>query len=321
MIAPVQDTICSMLTESPSMQISAVERETGIPKDTLRVWERRYGFPAPLRLESGERCYPDAQVRKLHVIRRLIDRGLRPSKLLHRSIEELTLTLQAAGSPARDESMLPGELRQIVSAVQCNDSEALRSQLKHALLRVGLRQFLSEIVDPLNVAIGESWARGQLSISAEHLYTEHVQNVLRQAIETVPVGTGNPRVLLTTLPGELHQLGLLMAHAYLALEGAQCISLGLQTPLGDVQSAASAHSADIVGLSFGQPTKMREARASLLALRGTLPPSIQIWAGGRFWQHSPEELPGMSLISALTDIPLAVATWRAQRSEAGSARI
>jgi len=29
--------------------ISAVERDTGLSKDTLRVWERRYGFPKPLR--------------------------------------------------------------------------------------------------------------------------------------------------------------------------------------------------------------------------------------------------------------------------------
>ena len=38
--------------------ISAVERETGLSKDTLRMWERRYGFPAPGRDAQGERVYP-----------------------------------------------------------------------------------------------------------------------------------------------------------------------------------------------------------------------------------------------------------------------
>ena len=29
--------------------IGAVERDTGIGRDTLRIWERRYGFPVPER--------------------------------------------------------------------------------------------------------------------------------------------------------------------------------------------------------------------------------------------------------------------------------
>ena len=36
--------------------IAEVERETGLGKDTLRVWERRYGFPVPQRDRLGERA-------------------------------------------------------------------------------------------------------------------------------------------------------------------------------------------------------------------------------------------------------------------------
>lgn len=49
---------------------------------------------------------------------------------------------------------------------------------------------------------------------------------------------GAPRVLLTTPPGEAHSLGLLGLQASLALTGAHCISLGLQTPASSVASAA-----------------------------------------------------------------------------------
>jgi len=38
-----------------------VER-TGVPEGTLRMWERRYGFPSPERLPSGHRRYSDAEV-------------------------------------------------------------------------------------------------------------------------------------------------------------------------------------------------------------------------------------------------------------------
>jgi MerR family transcriptional regulator, light-induced transcriptional regulator len=56
-----------------TLSIAAVERDTGLTKDTLRVWERRYGFPQPDRDGGGERCYPLDQVEKLRVVKRLMD--------------------------------------------------------------------------------------------------------------------------------------------------------------------------------------------------------------------------------------------------------
>ena len=65
-----------------ALSISAVERDTGLTKDTLRVWERRYDFPKPLRDHNGERAYPTDQVEKLKLIKRLMDRGHRPGKVI-----------------------------------------------------------------------------------------------------------------------------------------------------------------------------------------------------------------------------------------------
>ena len=62
--------------------IAAVERDTGISKDTLRVWERRYGFPSPLRDATGERVYPAAQVQRLRMLKRLLDTGHRPGRVV-----------------------------------------------------------------------------------------------------------------------------------------------------------------------------------------------------------------------------------------------
>jgi MerR family transcriptional regulator, light-induced transcriptional regulator len=309
------------MTTHAFQPISSVERETGIAKDTLRAWERRYGFPAPLRDETGERRYPDAQVRKLHVIHQLMELGLRPGKLLHQTVEELKLSLRSMADSRRTEPELRGELREIMDAVHSYSSQTLRAQLNLALLGAGLRGFLTEFVEPLNAAIGDAWARGELAISQEHLYSEQIQIILRRAIDSVPAQADRPRILLTTLPGEEHQLGLLMAQACLALEGALCISLGIQTPIGEVQRAVMAHRADIVGLSFGHLARKREARENLMALRNVLTSRVQIWAGGKLWQDSRTQWTGITLISALTDIPTAVATWRADRLESRSTRI
>src|SRR3954465_4745731 len=82
-----------------SSTISDVERDTGVAKETLRVWERRYDFPQPLRAANGERVYPIEQVQKLRLVKRLIDLGFRPGKVIQYSADELqALTGQATGA-------------------------------------------------------------------------------------------------------------------------------------------------------------------------------------------------------------------------------
>ena len=54
-------------TTEASYNIAAVERDTGLSKDTLRVWERRYGFPKPLRDQHDERLYSLPELEKLRL--------------------------------------------------------------------------------------------------------------------------------------------------------------------------------------------------------------------------------------------------------------
>ncbi len=72
-----------------TVSIAAVERDTGLSKDTLRVWERRYGFPQPQRDAYGERVYPLEQLDKLRLVKRLIDQGFRPGKIVGLPVAEL----------------------------------------------------------------------------------------------------------------------------------------------------------------------------------------------------------------------------------------
>ena len=97
----------NMRDNSPmDLNIAAVERDTGIGKDTLRVWERRYGFPTPHRDAHGERVYPMVQVEKLRVVKRLMDQGYRPGRIVAQSMEALQhlsrgeATLQSAQARA-----------------------------------------------------------------------------------------------------------------------------------------------------------------------------------------------------------------------------
>jgi DNA-binding transcriptional MerR regulator len=70
-------------------RIGAVSRLTGIPPDTLRVWERRYDLVTPTRSEGGGRLYSQEDVTRLSVIKRLVDSGHAIGTIAELSMEQL----------------------------------------------------------------------------------------------------------------------------------------------------------------------------------------------------------------------------------------
>lgn len=290
------------------MNIATVERETGLGKDTLRVWERRYGFPQPERDAHGERAYPLEQVEKLRLIKRLMGLGWRPGRLMATPDEELA---RMAMPVEKDSDAPEGNALQgmIVELIRKHDLPALGNALRHALHRQGLQQFVLETVGTLNVAVGEAWMRGEIQVFEEHLYTEQMQALLRQSIGALPPGSGRPRILLTTVPEEQHVLGILMTEAILTLEGAGCVSLGTQTPLADIRLAAQAQQADIVALSFSSAFPLRQVVPLLNQLRGMLDANVALWAGGAGVERLTAP-PGVQLMTDLKGALEALAHWR-----------
>ena len=155
--------------------IAAVERETGLGKDTLRVWERRYGFPQPLRDENGDRLYPTDQVSRLRLIKRLMDRGHRPGRLVQASDEVLQeLSLEASHSlpgnlaltsakPLGKEQEAHSEFFNLVfERILQHDLVGLRVLLSQCLAKEGLKRFVMDIVPRLNARVGEGWENGSV---------------------------------------------------------------------------------------------------------------------------------------------------------------
>jgi len=95
------------------IDIATVERETGIGKDALRVWEKRYGFPLPTRDERDVRLYTQDQVEQLRLIKRLLSNGLRPSKVVGLSVSDLNALLPTLrGGAKNSDSPLSDNLAQ-----------------------------------------------------------------------------------------------------------------------------------------------------------------------------------------------------------------
>lgn len=292
-----------------ALNISAVERETGLSKDVLRMWERRYGFPKPSRDDNGEREYSPADIGKLRAVKRLMDVGLRPGKIIKLSLAELNAMADARAKP-RDGESAPVIERDVLAILQSHDAGSLQHMLANLLMRQGLQRFVLDTVTPLNRTIGDAWMRGELQVFEEHLYTEQLQIALRTAINAFPRQTGVPRVLLTTFPNEQHSLGLLMVEAMMVPEGVQCLSLGPQTPLEDIRRAAVAHKIHIVALSFSAAFPVRQATDGLATLRKILSPQVALWAGGEMTRRVRRSMPGVVLIPDLASLTGGLRSWR-----------
>jgi len=302
-----------MSNPAPFLSISAVERETGISKEVLRKWESRYGFPSPERDLQGERLYGPDQVARLRLIKRLMDAGMRPSKLVPESAGDLKdlaeRTHVRMASPAA-----PDMEATLLAYLRAHDLVGLRRQLQRMLLEQGLRQFVLDTVAPFTYAVGEAWSRGELEIYEEHLYTEVIQGILRGALEMLTDAGGQPRILLTTPPEEPHSLGMLMVAALFALDGAYCVPLGPQTPLEDIASAVLAHRADVVVLSFSIAYPQRRIVPVLEELRNRLSRHVAIWAGGAGISRLGKPPEGVAITPTLEVATQVLQAWRQGRN-------
>ena len=304
-------------TDEPLLSIAAVERETGLGKDTLRAWERRYGFPVPLRDAAGTRGYPRGLVDRLVLIRRALLAGRRPGRLLALPAAELdALLADLAAAPRAPDAAHVGppalEVAEGIAALRAGGAAALRHWLTLGLARMGLASFVIDGLAPLTVAVGQRWVDGSIAVYEEHLYSEAVQSVLRSALAPFQAGleAHAPRVLLTTVPGEAHGLGLLMVEALMTLQACRCLSLGTQTPLADIVAAAQAHRIDVVVLSFSASLGAAQALPALAELRCRLPPTVQIWAGGGSPALRGLPIAGVRVMNQLAEIAGVVVEWR-----------
>jgi len=301
--------------DTSSFSIAAVERDTGLSKDVLRMWERRYGFPVPARDGNGERMYSANQLERLRMIKRLMDQGHRPGKLVGLSAAELAVLAPrrvvrpaVAGSDRSND-----DLEKMLGFITEHNAAAYQQAMQQRLARQGLQRFVQDAIAPLSQIVGEAWEEGRIQVFEEHLFTEATKRLLRHAIASLPPPSQGPRVLLTSVPDEQHALGLLMAEALLTLEGADCIALGTQTPLQDIVNAAAAHRADVVALSFSGAFPARQIPALMQQLRQMLPANVALWIGGTGIRRV-AAIAGVRCLNEFDEAIAAVAEWRANTS-------
>jgi hypothetical protein len=248
------------------LHIRDLVRESGLRREQLYMWERRYGFPEPLRDQHGDRIYPSHQVEKLLLIQQLLKKGWRAGAIVPLSLPALR-ALWSADHPESG-SKLPSELDQCIRLLAEHRTQ-------------GLRTFLFDTLLPLDEAVHDRCVRGDLRIFQQFRYAEVAQRLLRDATRFTRPLRDSRSVLLATPPNDLNHLGLAMLEALLLMEGVNGVVLGPGVPLHEIAAAAAAYKTYAVGLVFDHGHAVKVASQQVRSLRGLLPEETALWVTGR----------------------------------------
>lgn len=249
-----------------------------VPIDTLRKWERRYGFPRG-RDGQNRRVYSPHDVERLRWIARAIRLGHRAGDVVPLGIDDLR-RLVDKNAPQPPKRKARTRVEELMTHLREDDMGGFERELASSAMELGPKRFVIDVAHPLAVAIGEAWARGDLPVRQEHVASECLGTELRAQIARRPSEGQRPLVLLATLPGESHALGLLMVATYLVDSGAAARIIGVHTPATELAEAARALRADVVGLTVTPACDADEARRGLHELVHELPRRVPVWLGG-----------------------------------------
>jgi MerR family transcriptional regulator, light-induced transcriptional regulator len=194
------------------LRIGAVSALTGVPADTLRAWERRYGIFHPGRTSGRFRLYSDDDIDRVRGMAALVADGVAASEAARR------MRTPGAGTEADEQGqpLLAAAGQELHAAFRSFDAAAIESAIDGVLATADLDTAIRSVLLPALAEIGDDWAAGSLSIAQEHF------------------SVGVLRGRLMGLARGWDDVSLLMFGLALHRRGWRITFLGANTPLADL---------------------------------------------------------------------------------------
>lgn len=222
-----------------SFRISTVTEMTGIPRNTLIAWERRYGLLKPDRRENGYRRYTEEDVAVLFKLKNALNAGLKISEAVE-LVRQANQNAADASSPhaaavgAGGAAPFSEQRRELMVALSSYRTDTAQKILA-SLLSVPFRQRLHQIYFPLLRDIGDAWEQGVISVAQEHF----ASGVLKAHLATIFINSTQfslsaPHAACTTLPHDEHEIAALAMAIELSMTGHRVSYLGAKLPLSDL---------------------------------------------------------------------------------------
>lgn len=256
-------------------RIGVVSKLTGIHTDTLRAWERRYAAVTPKRGDGPNRTYDRADIARLILLRRAVDRGHAIGTIASFSDQRLrTLLGEQPGSGASPLALITPVLEALYEFNYASMSE----QLRRFAVMMDSGELVRQLVLPLMREVGERWHRGEISIAQEHMITSLTEQLLGTLLGMHRPNREATRLIFSTPAGHWHSVGILAAALLAAGCGLSPIYLGPNLPAKEIARAArrSGSRAVVVQLSDVSTSTEEQVRD----LRRSLPHKVELWIGG-----------------------------------------
>jgi MerR family transcriptional regulator, light-induced transcriptional regulator len=206
------------------MRIGELSRRTGVSPELLRAWEQRYGLLQPTRSGGGFRLYSSADEARVRRTTELIAEGLSAAEAAR-----LAATTELA--VPNDEVPVVAELAtRLQQSLDGFDAAAAQATLDRLFATVSIEFAITEVVIPYLHDLGERWAAGAVTVAQEHFASNLVRARLLALAQDWGTG-GHATAVAACLPGEAHDLGLIMLGLLLARRGWQVTFLGADTPI------------------------------------------------------------------------------------------
>jgi methanogenic corrinoid protein MtbC1 len=279
------------LSTSPVFNTKAVARETGVPADTFRAWERRYGVPRPQRTAGGHRLYSERDIAIIRWLRDRTDDGINISHavILLSTILDTPVAEPADSGEPRAITLMVGEFVQALIEFDLVRAERLLSE---AFSIYPFEHVLIELIQPAMVEIGDCWQRGEINVAVEHFATQFVQRKLAGLMNVFEGGGHRGPIVVGCAPGELHDLGTMILSLFLVRRGWNVVYLGPQLPLLELLETVRVVKPLLVCLSASTLATATESIAVARSLKETYP-TIPFGYGGRIFNMNPEIRPSM----------------------------
>lgn len=174
----------------------------------------------------------------------------------------------------------------LVVALLAADERAVEAVFASAASRgADLALLARDLVSPALDEVGLMWHRGEVSIAEEHLATAVVHRTFTRCASSVPLPPlGAPRLLLSCLAGEFHELGARLVGEVARAAGWQAEMLGANTPRDAVLGYIAQRRPDAVGLSCALSGHVAECSKTVEEIH-RVAPGVKVLVGGSVFRR------------------------------------